>query len=223
MASASKSIDKPFRHRPFRARLIPGSARRREQRERREAGERRRLAAVGEALGADEIFGHRAEDQREGIDDQVGVPRDGERIDERFTREVARRVRRDGEGDDRQRQRDPDRRDAGARPFARRRRTPRSRDRGSGTAPRADLSPSDRPAFAWDRPPPRPRPEAPRSGLEGRHSSSQGRRSMLDHPSRPALGRKTPVANDGLWRQDEGLAHRQAAARHRPISLSAAR
>ena len=90
-----------------------------QQRERRQAGERRRLAAVGEALGADEILRHRAQDQRKGIDDQIGVPRDDHRVDERLARQVARRVWRDGEGDDRQDQRDPDRRDAGARPFAR--------------------------------------------------------------------------------------------------------
>ena len=88
-------------------------------RQRRETGEARRPAAIGETFGGDEIFRDGAEDQDEGIDDQIGVAQDHPDIDEALARQIAWRA---GFGDDcdggeQQRQRDG--RKARPRPLAR--------------------------------------------------------------------------------------------------------
>ena len=113
------------RRQPFRARRPPMRRGGDENRQRREAGQRRRPAAIGETLGADEVFGDRAQDQREGVDDQIEVADDDERVDERLASEVARGVRRDGDGEEGEDERDPDRRQAGAAPIRARRSLPR--------------------------------------------------------------------------------------------------
>ena len=71
-----KHIGQRLRHRALRARLVPMRRAGEQQRKRREPRERRGLAAIGEALGADEIFGDRAEDQRERADEEIDMRRD---------------------------------------------------------------------------------------------------------------------------------------------------
>ena len=79
-----KRRSEPRGHRAFGARLEPVRGAGEQQREGREAREGARLAAIGEALGADEIFRDRAEEQRKGVEKEIDVHEHHARIEQRL-------------------------------------------------------------------------------------------------------------------------------------------